>query len=119
MHRLFVYGTLKRDCKNHRHLAGQTYVGEARTAPGFRLHDLGDYPGMTADPADREGVTGEVWDVDADALARLDEFEGVAEGFYRRAPVALRAPFDRDEVHAYLYARPVEGRPRLGPTWCE
>ncbi len=45
---LFVYGTLKRGCRNHRHLAGQAFVGPARTAPGFTLYDLGGYPGIAA-----------------------------------------------------------------------
>ena len=119
MTRLFVYGTLKRGCKNHHHLARQTYVGEARTAPGFRLHDLGDYPGMVAASDDREGVTGELWDVDAAALAHLDDFEGVAEGLYVRVLVQIESPADQTAVHTYLYARPVEGLPVVGPTWRE
>ena len=119
MTRIFVYGTLKRGCKNHRHLAGQTYVGEARTVPGFRLHHLGSYPGMVAAPDDHEGVTGELWDVDAAALAHLDDFEGVAEGFYRRKLVQLAAPSGQTTAHTYLYARPIEGLPLIGPTWSE
>ncbi len=119
MKRIFVYGTLKRGCKNHRHLAGQTYVGEARTVPGFRLYDLGDYPGMAADPTDLEGVTGEVWGIDAATLVRLDAFESIAEGLYRREAVPLEAPFAQVEVHAYIYARPIEGLPEIGATWRE
>ena len=119
MTRLFVYGTLKRGCKNHHLLAGQTYVGEARTAPGYRLHDLGDFPGMVPDAADSGGVTGEVWSVTAAALARLDAFEGVPEGLYRRDRVALIGPFNDTEAHTYLYAGDVSGHPALGPTWVE
>jgi len=116
MTRIFVYGTLKRGCKNHHHLAGQTYVGEARTVPGFRLYDLGDYPGMVADPTDLEGVTGELWDVDAIALVHLDEFEGIAEGLYRRVVVSMA---DSTYAHTYLYARSVEYLPQLGPVWTD
>ena len=119
MHRLFVYGTLKRGCKNHRHLAGQIYVGDARTASGFRLYDLGSYPGMVADPTDLDGVTGELWDVDAAALAHLDGFEGVAEGLYRRELVRLESSSGFDTAHAYLYARPVAHLPVIGTTWQE
>ena len=119
MKRIFVYGTLKRGCKNHHHLAGQSYIGEARTARGFRLYHLGDYPGMVADPTDHEGVTGEVWEVDAAMLAHLDDFEGVSEGLYRRDQVPLEAPFVQDDVQTYLYARPVEGLPMIGATWRE
>jgi gamma-glutamylcyclotransferase (GGCT)/AIG2-like uncharacterized protein YtfP len=119
MTRIFVYGTLKRGCKNHHHLAGQTYVGDSRTAPGFRLYHLGSYPGMVADPTDLEGVTGELWDVDAPALAHLDDFEGIAEGQYRRVPVSLASPDAPATAHTYLYARPIDGLPALGPTWSE
>ena len=115
---LFVYGTLKRGGSNHHHLAGQKFLGAARTAAGFRLFDAGGYPGMVAHAGDRDGVTGEVWAVDAAALARLDELEGTAEGLYRRGPVRLRAPFHRRCVDTYFYGRPVEGRRELGSEWC-
>lgn len=116
---LFVYGTLKRGCSNHRHLADQTYVGEARTPPGFRLYDLGGYPGIVAEPADREGVAGEVWSVDDAALARLDRFEGVHEGLYRREPIALLPPFADRRVEAYVSPMSVSGRPKVGSLWRE
>lgn len=116
---LFVYGTLKRGCCNHRQLDGQRFVDQARTAPGYQLHNLGSYPGLVAHADDHEGVTGEVWSVDAAALARLDDFEGVAEGLYRRGPIRLQPPFDRAEVETYLYAQSVAGRAAIGPTWTE
>lgn len=115
---IFVYGTLKRGCKNHRQLAGQTFVGEARTVAGYRLYDLGDYPGMVADETDTAGVTGEVWSVDAIALARLDAFECVYEGLYRRVAVSLVAPFGDVAVETYLYACDPGSRV-LGSTWSE
>lgn len=119
MTRLFVYGTLKRGCKNHHLMSAGTYLGDARTAPGYRLHDLGDFPGMVVDATDTAGVTGEVWSVSAAALARLDAFEGVPEGLYRRERVPLLPPFAGTEVHTYLYACDVAGFPALGPTWSE
>jgi gamma-glutamylcyclotransferase (GGCT)/AIG2-like uncharacterized protein YtfP len=114
---VFVYGTLKRGGSNHAHLAGQAFVGEARTAPGFRLYHLDGYPGMITLADDREGVTGEVWSVDAPCLTQLDLLEGIAEGLYRRERVPLLAPFDTWSVEAYLYARSVAGRRDLGSTW--
>jgi gamma-glutamylaminecyclotransferase len=115
---LFVYGTLKRGCKNHHLMNSLGYLGEARTAPGYRLYDLGDFPGMIADEAAPAGVTGEVWSADAAALARLDAFEGVADGLYQRVPVKLLAPFADQQVHTYLYARD-PGLDRIGATWIE
>jgi gamma-glutamylcyclotransferase (GGCT)/AIG2-like uncharacterized protein YtfP len=116
---LFVYGTLKRGCSNHRYLADQTLVGIARTPPGYRLYDLGGYPGMVSRPDDTLGVTGEVWSVDDDALERLDRFEGLHEGLYRREPVSLRPPFDGEIVHAYFSELSVEGRREVGHSWDE
>ncbi len=118
MTHLFIYGTLKRGCKNHHHLAGQSYVGEARTAGGYRLYDLGDYPGMVADAHDTAGVTGELWSVDDRTLAHLDKFEGLTEGLYHREPVKLVAPFDQITAHTYLYARD-PGVRLIGATWLE
>ena len=114
---LFVYGTLQRGRVNHGQLAGQRFVGPAWTVPGFRLHDLGGYPGLVPYPAAETGVSGEVWAVDATALARLDAFEGVGEGLYRRGPVALQAPYAGEEVEAYFPVADVTGRPVVGDTW--
>jgi gamma-glutamylcyclotransferase (GGCT)/AIG2-like uncharacterized protein YtfP len=94
-------------------------VGEARTAPGFCLYALGGFPGMVARADDRDGVVGEIWSVDADALVRLDGLEGVAEGMYRRAIIPLLAPFADREIEGYLYARSIKGRREVGSTWKE
>lgn len=116
---IFVYGTLKRGCRNHAYLADQKFIGEARTAPGYRLYSLGRYPGMVARPDDREGVTGELWSVDAVGLDHLDALEGLAEGLYTRDPIPLVAPHAHLKVEAYFYARPLTGRAEVGSTWEE
>jgi gamma-glutamylaminecyclotransferase len=118
MTHLFVYGTLKRGCKNQQHIARQTYVGDARSVAGYRLYDLGDYPGMVPDPTDTQGVTGEIWSVDDAGLAHLDDFEGIGEGLYRRECIRLLPPFDQIEAHTYLYNRD-PGTRALGPNWTE
>jgi gamma-glutamylcyclotransferase (GGCT)/AIG2-like uncharacterized protein YtfP len=116
---IFVYGTLKRGGSNHAYLAGQQFLGEARTPPGYRLYALDGYPGMIEKPDDREGVTGEVWSIDAPCLAQLDRLEGLAEGLYRRIPIKLLPPYADQPIETYLYARSVDGRRDLGPTWQE
>lgn len=116
---LFVYGTLKRGCSNHGQLAGQTFVGIARTQPGFSLYDVGGYPGLVAQAGDRDGVSGEIWSVSETGLLRLDDFEGVHEGLYRREPVPLLAPFAGQMVNAYFFASSVQGRPEIGSEWTE
>lgn len=116
---LFVYGTLKSGCSNHHHLAGQEFVGPARTPPGFRLYDLGGYPALAPFTGDRDGVVGEVWRVEPEALRKLDLFEGVHEGLYKREPIALLPPYSGMSIDAYLSVLPVTGRPELGAEWKE
>lgn len=113
---LFVYGTLKRGGSNHAFLAGQRFVGAAATEPGYRLFDLGSYPGLVEAP-DGEAVQGELWEVSPDCLHRLDELEGTAEGVYRRAPARLATPHAALGAETYLYAKEVRGRPACGPSW--
>lgn len=117
MSTLFVYGTLKRGGPNHAYLAAQTFLGAARTQPGFTLYSLGDYPGMVRAPGDREGVTGELWSVDDVCLAELDRLEGLGEGLYERADVLLVPPAPVPSAQAYLYLRPHHGLAPVGPTW--
>lgn len=120
---LFVYGTLKHGGSNHGWLEGQAFLGPARTSPGFTLYSLGDYPGLVAASSDREGVTGELWLVDAACLARLDAFEGVPEGLYGRKRIRLAefppeaSPEDIARAEAYHYRRKVDPRSHVGSTW--
>ncbi len=116
---IFVYGTLKRGCSNHHFLTDQEFVGEARTVPGFRLYELGGHPGMVAKADDLDGVTGEIWAVNAAALVRLDGLEGLDEGMYRRDLVPLLPPFAGQGIEGYIYNRSVKNRPDIGGEWRE
>ncbi len=116
---IFVYGTLKRGCSNHGELAGQRFVAEARTLPGYRLFDVGGYPGLVPWPGDREGVSGEIWSVDPTTLARLDRFEGTDSGLYSREPILLQAPYSGETVQAYVYPGSVAGLRDVGANWVE
>ncbi len=117
MTRVFVYGTLKRGGRNHVHLAGQQFLGAARTLGGYTLYSLGDYPGMVRSNEATHDVTGELWAVDAGCLARLDKLEGVDEGLYERVPIRLAAPFADEPVETFLYLPSLEGRTALGSVW--
>jgi gamma-glutamylcyclotransferase (GGCT)/AIG2-like uncharacterized protein YtfP len=104
--RVFVYGTLLAGESNHRLLAAATFIGEARTAPAFELRNLGPFPGLVKSCAC--SVVGEVYEVDAPTLARLDALEGHPR-FYRRTRIALD---DGTKVETYLLTpEQVEGRP--------
>jgi gamma-glutamylcyclotransferase (GGCT)/AIG2-like uncharacterized protein YtfP len=105
---LFVYGTLRSEGDRpmyHEMTRHADYVGEAMV-PG-RLYDLGSYPGLV--PADEENgytVIGELYRLHPDyreqMLRRLDVYEGVPDGLYRREQwTALRE--DGLEVAAWVY----------------
>jgi gamma-glutamylcyclotransferase (GGCT)/AIG2-like uncharacterized protein YtfP len=55
---LFLYGSLKRGHENHRLVADQEFVGDAITQPGYRIIDLGRYPGLIRDEDCSRGVAG-------------------------------------------------------------
>jgi gamma-glutamylcyclotransferase (GGCT)/AIG2-like uncharacterized protein YtfP len=114
---IFVYGTLKQGGSNHHFLAGQSFLGKARTVPGYLLYEITGYPGMVRQDDCLEGVSGEVWAVDAACLAGLDLLEGTADGVYRREAVPLEAPFAGQKVEAYVYLRSIEDRRKAGPEW--
>lgn len=115
--RIFVYGTLKRGGSNHQYLEGQTYVGSAMTEPRFRLYDMGGYPGMVSDAEHGLAILGEVWDVDAACLQRLDILEGIEEGEYVRELMPLQPPFDKPPVQGYRYLQSVADRRDVGAIW--
>ena len=117
MPKAFVYGTLKRGGHYHNLLAGQKFVGEARTVPGYTLYQPADYPGMVNELNDTEGVTGELWEISAICLAQLDTLEGLTQKLYERVPVRLLAPHESIVAESYLYLRPLIGCPHLGSTW--
>ena len=103
---LFVYGTLMRGGVRHRLLAGQRFLGEARTLPRYALFDLGPYPGMAPRDADGRAVLGELYEVAVSLIPELDAEEG-APTLFRLEAVVIDG---RDEpVSAYLYQRSVEG----------
>jgi gamma-glutamylaminecyclotransferase len=114
---VFVYGTLKRGGSNHAHLAGQEFVGVAKTKPSLALYLLDGYPGMVPVDEGGESIVGEVWSVDDACLAKLDDLEGLSEGLYRRGAIPLEGPLGERGVEAYYYERSVTGRPRVAPEW--
>jgi gamma-glutamylcyclotransferase (GGCT)/AIG2-like uncharacterized protein YtfP len=111
---LFVYGTLKRGGRNHRLLAGQEFLGEACTRPGYALYHLGGFPGLVRDPENGETVRGELWRVDERLLPRLDAYEGVPDLFVREE---IDIEGCAGPVVGYLFTGEVSGRPRCGEVW--
>lgn len=118
--KLFVYGTLKQGYCRHHYLNGQQFLGTAHTTPNYRLFDCGSYPGLvhcSANQASGLAIEGEVWDVDAACLAKLDQVEAVDEGLYRRERVQLESPFDEITVETYFFNRAIDRLRDCGTRW--
>jgi gamma-glutamylcyclotransferase (GGCT)/AIG2-like uncharacterized protein YtfP len=114
---IFVYGTLKRGGSNHHYLRGQRFMAEARTQPHYTLHSLGAYPVIIANDTEGRSIRGELWEVDAPCLTRLDRLEGTHKGLYARVPIPLLPPHDKLSAEGYLYLHIVAGRPEIGDIW--
>ncbi|MBV8268175.1 MAG: gamma-glutamylcyclotransferase [Planctomycetaceae bacterium] len=105
---LFAYGTLMPD--GPAAVASDRWVADAVRG---RLFDLGPYPALVdcEDPG-AEWVEGFVRATTADELSeRLDPYEGIDEGQYRRVAATTRAG---RRVWVYVYARPLPRHSR-GP----
>lgn len=115
---LFIYGTLKRGDVRAPLLDGQQYLGQAKTAPLYRLFNVGNYPALVqAAPLNLTGrsIQGELWQVDEPCLARLDEEEGVDEGLYERSTIELIG--SPAYAMTYLYRQPVDGLADCEECW--
>jgi gamma-glutamylcyclotransferase (GGCT)/AIG2-like uncharacterized protein YtfP len=104
--RLFVYGSLLSGEAHAARLGGSRLVGPARTVARYTLVDLGAYPALL--DGGTTSVSGEVYEVNGETLAALDEFEGHPDE-YRRQPVDLLG-----QESAEAYVRPRERGPHGG-----
>jgi gamma-glutamylcyclotransferase (GGCT)/AIG2-like uncharacterized protein YtfP len=104
---LFVYGSLKAGYENAHLLARATFLGAARTAPGYHLvRYVEGYPGLLRAPAASAAVTGELYEVDAELLAELDVFEDCPT-LYERVSIELQ---DGQRAEAYVVPMESDGR---------
>ena len=99
--RVAVYGTLKQGYRNHHWLEGARLLGQDRLT-ALTLYDLDSYPGAKAAPSN--GAIVEVYAINAQQLALLDQLEGYAaaapsEGLYNRAIF----PTQYGDAWCYLY----------------
>lgn len=121
---VFVYGSLRTGESNHAQLAGARLVSACGVALDVGLIPyLEGFPGLVRAPGCR--ARGEVFEVDAEHLGRLDLFEGVPTDYLREAVECEGL----GSVFAYLAARPTgfdrvdqEEWPRSkdnrpGPSW--
>jgi gamma-glutamylcyclotransferase (GGCT)/AIG2-like uncharacterized protein YtfP len=105
---LFVNGTLMRGLPLHANLAGAEFLGEARTAPRYRIYSIGDvHPGMFEVADGGISVHGEMYRLPDDVWARVEA--GEPPGLYK-GPVTLD---DGRVMDGILFPRELaEGRHR-------
>jgi len=108
---LFVYGTLMRGHRRHRHLveAGAVYVGCGSICGKLYRIPGEDYPGAVSSDNERQRVHGELYRLPQTprALRLLDHAEGCREGQYRRELVSVRYAGTHINAWTYFYARPM------------
>ena len=114
---VFVYGTLKRGCRNHHVLRSAEFLGEAWTQPLYRMVNCGSYPGLVRVGCAHEGhaTQGELYRVDAPLLAVLDAFEDVPRE-YIRASIELQ---NGAAAQSYFYCGDTAHLPLCGAVWAE
>jgi gamma-glutamylcyclotransferase (GGCT)/AIG2-like uncharacterized protein YtfP len=114
---LFVYGTLK-EPRRLEALIGTVSQWRAcghGTVQG-RLYDVGPYPALVASADTNDQVPGVLIELASGsaALARLDAYEGVADGWYERRRISMRlTDGTRQDAWAYIYRGSVDGLPRI------
>lgn len=99
-HLIFVYGTLKRGCRNNHYLKDATFLGEAETIEKYsmRKHEYW-YPAVI-ESLEHYNIRGELWTCSDWTLKCLDRLEGTPDLFYRKeVPIIHTAGV----IHAWVY----------------
>lgn len=112
-HPVFVYGTLMRGQRANHMLRDCQYAGEY-TLRGYAMYDLGRYPGIC--PCRDGQVFGELYYVDSQTLAAMDEYEGNGS-LYHRTDVTVIRDSDTRTAQVYVYAHSTDHRPLIPHRW--
>ena len=109
MHSIFVHGTLKRGFPNHATvMKARPFIGRFRTCERFELVLTGRWysPVMIDERGAGHNVVGEVFAVDAEALAELDRLEGARlPTGYRRIELQVRNIDTGAMIMAWAYVK--------------
>jgi len=108
---VFVFGTLKQGFPNFGTNRGTRVAGVFRTLERYPLYLVGarHVPWLIDSPGHGERVAGEVYAVDAAALAAMDELEGVRRpDGYERRPLRVQADDGRELTVQIYMKRPAQ-----------
>lgn len=92
---VFVYGTLRAGESNHGLLVNSECLGVCQTLPQFGLFDLGPYPAVVSGD---QAIVGEVYRVDLNTMANLDELEEYPNLYDR---ITTETPFGLAWIYLY------------------
>ena len=96
-HAVFVYGTLMQGQRANHMLAGARYAGKCKLH-SYAMYHLGRYPGIV--PCEGETVFGELYYVNSEMLAAMDDYEEEGSLYLRRTVQVLTEDGWRfDEYH--------------------
>ncbi len=113
--RVFVYGTLRTDQVNHYWLEEAHLLGRCVLKGGWRLYDLGLYPAVVEDADVKRSLTGEVYQVTAEQLAKLDELEEYPTLYGRKE---VDTPLGRAWIYYYQLLDEYVTEIKAG-DWCQ
>lgn len=100
--RFFICGSALRGQPDHKNLGGAKFLGEARTAPRYRLYSVRDqHPGIYEVATDGISIAGELYEFTPEQYKHLMENE--PPDLYE-APIVLD---DGSTVSAMIYPRKV------------
>ena len=102
MHKVAVYGSLRKGMYNHSLIEDAKYLGKYETKPAYSMYAVSTYPGIKANG--HTSITMEVYEVDDDLLELVDQLEGYSSkrkhnDFYNR--VTVNTPYGL--AYTYLY----------------
>src|SRR5436309_5661859 len=107
MVRVFVFGTLKRGFPLHHGLAGAAFLGACRTVQRFPMFVAGPWfaPMMMNEPGVGQRVVGELYEIDAAGLARIDAMESIGQPGNFRIPVDVEPVDGGAPCAAFAYMK--------------
>lgn len=106
---LFVYGTLKRNCRGNYMLQNASFLGSALTTTDYELYGGFTYPALIRAKNHGYSVDGELYEVDQETMNLLDIYEGVESGLYKCEKIKLLSvendilPLNAVEIYSYIY----------------
>jgi gamma-glutamylcyclotransferase (GGCT)/AIG2-like uncharacterized protein YtfP len=98
MHKVLVYGTLKKGFGNHRLLENAEYLGPAKTTPEYTMLSTGGFPAVIKQG--ETAITGELYAVTDEEFARLDSLEGYPR-MYTRDQIQLDGREERPWIYIW------------------